>query len=299
MKRIVLLFSLLLFVAPMAMLAMDTDSTRKVNYFRYQLPTLSSEPRPVLYLNETITTHIVMPENVKLVDISTDLVAGNQCADNVVRIKPNNVMADQAFLGTITLIGERSIAHYDLVYTQKTKAALPLYYVSTQELNSYTNPSVKMPQRQMAEYAWAIYVSGKKYNNIKSKSSGLKMSVNNIYSVGDYFFIDFSIKNKTNIKYDIDELRIKLLDKKETKATNSQTIELTPEYCLFNTKTFKKDYRNVLVLKKLTFPEEKILQIEVYESQISGRTITIPIEYEDILNADALSSEVMNYFPSR
>lgn len=125
------------------------------------------------------------------------------------------------------------------------------------------------------------------------------MAVNNIYSVGDYFFIDFSIRNKTNIKYDIDDLRIKLLDKKETKATNSQTIELTPEYCLFDTKTFKKDYRNVLVLKKLTFPEEKILQIEVYENQISGRTITIPIEYEDILNADAISPQIITSLPNR
>ena len=40
------------------------------------------------------------------------------------------------------------------------------------------------------------------------------------------------------------------------------------------------------MLDKLTFPEEKILNIEISEDQISGRVITIPIEYEDILNAD-------------
>lgn len=293
-----LLFSLLLLFCTQIR-ATTTDSVRQVNYFRSQLPPVPTIQRPTLYLNETITTHIVMPENIKLVDLSTDKVAGNQCADNIVRIKPNGVMEDQAFLGTITLVGERNIAHYDLVYTQKTKVALPLYYVPTYELNSYLNPSVKMPLQRMAEYAWAIYISGRKFNNITSKSSGLKMAVNNIYSVGDYFFIDFSIRNKTNIKYDIDEIRIKLLDKKETKATNSQTIELTPEYCLFDTKTFKKDYRNVLVLKKLTFPEEKILQIEVYENQISGRTITIPIEYEDILNADAISPQIITSLPNR
>ncbi len=255
--------------------------------------------RPVLYVNETITTHLVMPENIKLVDLSTDKIAGNQCADNIVRLKPSSAMENQQFIGTVTLVGERNIALYDLLYTKNPKEAATLYYVPTQHLSAYLNPSVKMPSKEIAQYAWAIFCSDRKFYNIKSKAYGVSMRVNNIYSVGDYFFIDFSLHNHTNVKYDIEELRIKLMDKKETKATNSQTIELTPEYLLFDTKTFKKDYRNVLVLKKLTFPEEKILQIEIYESQISGRTLQIPISYEDVLHADAISEDVINNLPMR
>lgn len=255
--------------------------------------------RPVLYVNETITTHLVMPENIKLVDLSTDKIAGNQCADNIVRLKPSSAMENQQFIGTVTLVGERNIALYDLLYTKNPKEAATLYYVPTQHLSAYQNPSVKMPSKEIAQYAWAIFCSDRKFYNIKSKAYGISMRVNNIYSVGDYFFIDFSLHNHTNVKYDIEELRVKLMDKKETKATNSQTIELTPEYLLFDTKTFKKDYRNVLVLKKLTFPEEKILQIEIYESQISGRTLQIPISYEDVLHADAISEDVINNLPTR
>ncbi len=255
--------------------------------------------RPILYVNETITTHLVMPENIKLVDLSTDKIAGNQCADNIVRLKPSSALADQQFIGTVTLVGERNIALYDLLYTKNPKEAATLYYVPTQHLSAYQNPSVKMPSKEIAQYAWAIFCSDRKFYNIKSKAYGVSMRVNNIYSVGDYFFIDFSLHNHTNVKYDIEELRVKLMDKKETKATNSQTIELTPEYLLFDTKTFKKDYRNVLVLKKLTFPEEKILQIEIYESQISGRTLQIPISYEDVLHADAISEDVINNLSMR
>lgn len=255
--------------------------------------------RPVLYVNETITTHLVMPENIKLVDLSTDKIAGNQCADNIVRLKPSSAMENQQFIGTVTLVGERNIALYDLLYTKNPKEAATLYYVPTQHLSAYQNPSVKMPSKEIAQYAWAIFCSDRRFYNIKSKAYGVSMRVNNIYSVGDYFFIDFSLHNHTNVKYDIEELRVKLMDKKETKATNSQTIELTPEYLLFDTKTFKKDYRNVLVLKKLTFPEEKILQIEIYESQISGRTLQIPISYEDVLHADAISEDVINNLPTR
>ena len=56
----------------------------------------------------------------------------------------------------------------------------------------------------------------------------MTMRLNNIYAVGDYFFIDFSIENKTNIRFDIDEIRVKLADKKLSKATNAQIIELAP-----------------------------------------------------------------------
>ena len=95
------------------------------------------------------------------------------------------------------------------------------------------------------------------------------------------------------IAYDIEELRVKLTDKKETKATNSQTIELTPVYSLNPVKKFKKNYRNVLVIEKLTFPDEKVLRLEISENQISGRVISLTIEYEDILNADGFDSDIL------
>ena len=76
-----------------------------------------------IYVNSEVTTHIVMPENIKLVDISTTKIMGNQCADNMVRIKPyleqdsvKSAFSENELLGTITLIGERHIAQYDVVY---------------------------------------------------------------------------------------------------------------------------------------------------------------------------------------
>ena len=37
-----------------------------------------------IYVNSEVTTHIVMPENIKLVDIPTAKIVGNQCTDNIV-----------------------------------------------------------------------------------------------------------------------------------------------------------------------------------------------------------------------
>lgn len=119
------------------------------------------------------------------------------------------------------------------------------------------------------------------------------MRLNNIYSVGDYLFIDFSIDNKTNIRFDIDEIRVKLADKKVSKATNAQIVELTPSLVLEQSKSFRHGYRNVIVLKKLTFPNGKVLSIEMTEKQISGRNITLNIDYEDVLAADSFNAALL------
>ena len=70
-----------------------------------------------IYINREVTTHIVMPENIKMVDISTTKIIGNQCTDNIVRIKPyleNDSISSEGYkenelLGTLTIIGERHI----------------------------------------------------------------------------------------------------------------------------------------------------------------------------------------------
>lgn len=56
---------------------------------------------------------------------------------------------------------------------------------------------------------------------------------------------------------------------------------------------FTKSYRNVIVLKKLTFPEEKKLRLEITEDQISGRVSYLDINYRDILNADSFSPDLL------
>ena len=257
-----------------------------------------------ILVNSEVTTHIVMPENIKMVDLSTTKIIGNQCADNIVRIKPF-IEADSVpthyreceLMGTLTLIGERHLAQYDVVYTSAPSRAASIHRVPYAGLDSYINPEVSMPQSEMARYAWAVYGSGRKYNQVVSRANGMKAIVNNIYSIGDYFFIDYSLQNSTKIAYDIAEVRVKLTDKKEVKATNSQTVELSPVYSLNLAKKFKKSYRNVLVLDKLTFPDEKVLRIEISENQISGRVITLTVEYDDILNADGFDSDILKNLP--
>ena len=49
----------------------------------------------------------------------------------------------------------------------------------------------------------------------------------------------------------------------------------------------------LIVLKKMTFPNDKVLTIELSEKQISGRTIYLSVDYEDVLSADSFNKAVL------
>ena len=87
-----------------------------------------------IYVNDEVTTHIVMPENIKMVDISTTKLIGNQCADNIVRIKPfidndsiQTFYRENELMATLTLIGERHMAQYDIIYTHASARAASIH----------------------------------------------------------------------------------------------------------------------------------------------------------------------------
>ena len=248
-----------------------------------------------LTVNEQVTTVITASEPIRLVDISTDKVVGDKPIENVIRLKPKEAgYEDGEVLAIVTMVTERYRSQYALIYTTRLEEAVTDKEVLPDERNAFHNPAVSMSTDEMVRYARRIWTNPARYRNIKTNKHHLTMRLNNIYSVGEYFFIDFSVENKTNLRFDIDEVRLKLSDKKQQKATNVQELALEPVLTLDNAKSFLHGYRNVLVVKKMTFPNDKVLTIELSEKQISGRTIAMTIDYEDVLSADSFSSLLLN-----
>lgn len=248
----------------------------------------------VLTVNENVTTVITASEPVRFVDISTDKVAGDQPIENTIRLKPKDGAEDGDILGIVTIVTERYRTQYGLVYTSCMQEAVTDKEVSLQERKAYRNPAVSMSREDMYGYAHRIWNSPANYRDVCYKKHRMSIRLNNIYTVGEYFFLDFSIDNRTNIRFDIDEIRVKLQDKKIARATNVQDIELKPELVLDRSAHFAKGYRNVIVIKKMTFPDDKVLSIEVSEKQISGRTMKLSLDYEDILSADSFNEILLD-----
>ena len=247
-----------------------------------------------LTVNEQVTTVITATEPIRFVDISTDKIAGDQPINNTVRLKPKEAgHEDGEVLAIVTIVTERYRTQYALLYTTRMQEAVTDKEVQPVEMTAYRNPAVSLSTEDMYRFARQVWLSPARYRNVSRRQHRMTMRLNNIYAVGDYFFIDFSIENRTDIRFDIDEIRVKLADKKVSKATNSQVIELKPEMELEQKGSFLHGYRNVLVVRKMTFPNDKVLTIEVSEKQISGRTIALNIDYEDVLCADSFNEVLL------
>ena len=248
-------------------------------------------PKRSLFLNENVTTFIVADENITMVDISVPdtLVAANQATDNIVRMKALAQMEDGKELGVVTVIGERNIVQYKLYYTAAEKSATTEYRMQKYESEGYLNPGVDMDLETMYRYAWKVWDSRRHYYDVSNRQTKMSIRLNNIYAVGGYFFFDISLENRTKIQFDIEEIKIKLCDKKQIKSTTYQEMDITPVLTLLKEDSFKRNYRNIFVLKKLTFPDEKVLTFTFSEDPISGRTITLKVDYSDVLTADTFA----------
>lgn len=243
------------------------------------------ESLKTIYVNKDVSTHIVAMEEIKMVDISTPNIVGDISTDNTLRLKP----IEEGVNGVITITTERYMVQYLLIYTSDLSKAYTRLNIPYSDLRSYINPQVMMTKSEMYDYAYRMFVSDNRFYDVSTRDNKMTLQLNNIYTMDRYYFIDVSLFNKTNIQFDIDQIVFRIEDKKQTKSTNVQSIEVAPLLQLEQRTTFKKSYRNIFVFEKFTFPDEKVLSIEVSEEQVSGRTITLQIDFEDVLNADAFT----------
>jgi conjugative transposon TraN protein len=243
---------------------------------------------PIIYLPENVSVQFISPEPIQYVDISAKSVIGDLPLKNVLRIrlKDSVNVAD----AVITIAGEKFITQYhviraDSITTRDARTEIAIDPGDTRPLDI---SGIGLSQKQLKQLALNLFCKRPGKTIEKTKAFDLKAELYHIYTAGDYVFVDLGYRNKTNLAYDIADLRFHIDDKKITKATNVQSVELHPEFILFTNPLFQKTYRNIIVLKKMTFPGNKVLHIELSEKQISGRVITLNITYQDVLDADTI-----------
>ncbi|MES2060424.1 MAG: DUF4138 domain-containing protein [Bacteroidota bacterium] len=245
----------------------------------------AQEKLPVVYLSQNLTIHFVSPEPIQYVDISTKDLVGDLPLKNVLRLKLRDSL--KSFSGSVvTVAGEKFIAQYRLL---PGSPGVPTEVnIVPDEMHPLDISGIGLSQNQLKGLALSLIARRPDKRMEKVKAFGIKGQLNHVYTVGDYIFLDISYRNKTNLKYDIADFRFKVDDKKVTKAANNQSVEIKPVFVLLSPPSFTKNYRNIFVFKKMSFPGNKVMHAELSEKQLSGRIVTLSISYQDILDADTL-----------
>lgn len=261
-----------------------------------------SSDLPEIEIAEGINLHIISPEPIQYVDLSTQKLTGDLPATNIARIKitdspesneTEKIKKQTTFtsgqnIGIITVVGQSFIAQYKAIYRNSENLnTVTNIHIQPEHMQPIELDKMVFSNLELRKFSMDIIQKKSEKNPIREKENlQLNIQLNNVYVMSDYIFLDMTFKNNSYLSYDIEDLKFSIEDKKIYKATNNQSIEMTPIFQLNPQKNFRKNFRNIYVFKKFTFPNSKVMMIRLIEEQLSGRTIEMKINYSDILKAD-------------
>ncbi|WDT67944.1 conjugative transposon protein TraN [Cloacibacterium sp. TD35] len=257
---------------------------------------------PEIEITEGINLHIISPEPIQYVDLSTQKLTGDLPTTNIARIKitdspesneTEKIKKQTTFtsgqnIGVISVVGQSFIAQYKAVYRNSENLnTVTNIHIQPENMQPIEFDKMVFSNLELRKFAMDIIQKSSEKNPIREeKNLKLNIQLNNVYVMSDYIFLDMTFKNNSNLSYDIEDLKFSIEDKKIYKATNNQSIEMTPIFQLNPQKHFRKNFRNIYVFKKFTFPNSKVMMVRLIEEQLSGRTIEMKVNYSDILKAD-------------
>lgn len=248
------------------------------------------------------TVHIIFPASIRYVDLgSSNIIAGKAgTSENVLRVKASvRSFENETNMAVITEEGsyytfnvkfadepeklniEMKDFMHDGIATNRPNNSLDIYL---KELGSESPRLVYLINR-------AIYKSDKRLvKHIGSKRFGIQYLLKGIYSHNNQLYLHTSIKNSTNVPFDVDFVRMKIVDKKVAKQTAIQETVIYPlrAYNFISTVGGNQTKRTVFTIDKITIPNDKQLVIEVFEKN-GGRNQSFVIENEDLLRAEEIN----------
>jgi conjugative transposon TraN protein len=269
--------------------------TRKVTYDR-MIPAYGLE------VTFDKTVHIIFPSIVRYVDLgSANIIAGKaDGSENVIRVKAAvkgfetetnfSVITDEGSFYTfnvkyadepLKLNVEMKDFIHDGEAVNRPNNSLDIY------LKELGNQSPKVVQLIMQ----SIYQSNKReIKHIGSKRFGIQYLLQGIYTYNDFLYFHTQVKNASNVPFDIDFIRLKIVDKKVAKRTAIQETVIFPVRAYHHDLMIqgKKTERTVFALDKFTIPDGKQLIVELFEKN-GGRHQSFVVENSDIVRAKVIN----------
>jgi conjugative transposon TraN protein len=268
--------------------------TRKIEYDR-MIPPYGIE----VSFNKTV--HVIFPAAVSYVDLgSANIIAGKaDGSENVIRIKAavqgferetnfSVITEDGSFYSFNVKYADEpeklNVEMKDFIHdgeaVNRPNNSLDIY------MNELGNESPKVVNLIMK----SIYRGDKReIKHIGSKRFGIQLLLKGIYTYNDFLYFHIQTKNTSQVPFDIDFIRIKIVDKKVAKRTAIQEQVIYPVRAYrYNIRIpGKKTERTVFALPKFTIPDGKQLIVELYEKN-GGRHQRFVVENEDIVRAKVI-----------
>jgi conjugative transposon TraN protein len=235
------------------------------------------------------TTNIIFPYAIISVDRGSKDVLAQKAkgVENILQVKAAKDCIQETNLSVVTsdgrlnsfilsYVGQPSILNYSLVDNPPQSGTI---FLSPEKIN----------QAEIQAYARAASTWRKRVTGIKEKDFGIRFQMNGLFVHGDILYCRIRIENKSNINYDIDQLRFFIRDQKKANRTATQEIEVTPAYIQDNADKIEAQAGHTIVfaLPKFTIPDKKYLAIQLMEKN-GGRHLELHVKNKTVVRSTVL-----------
>jgi len=121
-------------------------------------------------------------------------------------------------------------------------------------------------------------------SGIEDENHAAHVDVKGLYIHDDVLYFQFGLVNSSLIDYDIKLLRFFIKDKKKSKRTASQEIEIEPKYILGSNKKIAGNSEQVIVVAvpKFTIPDKKTFIVQMQEVN-GGRNLQMALKNKKLI----------------
>ncbi len=241
------------------------------------------------------TTNLVFPTPIASVDRgSQDIIVEKAVGvENILRVKADVKTFEETNLSVITNDGKfySFLVNYNhnpsYLNVDISSLFSPIHRTSMQ--TEWLTSSVAMTEQNLKTFCESAISQEANIHGVKNKESKMSLALTGFYVKEHVMFCRLRIENDSQINFDIEQFRLYIRDKKQSKRTAAQENEVLPLYISGDTSGVKRKAKDTLVIAvpKFTIPDGKYMAIEIMERN-GGRHLTLNVKNRHVVKAKGL-----------
>ena len=248
------------------------------------------------------TVHIIFPSVVRYVDLGSNWIIAGKAdgAENVIRVKATT----EGFPGETNfsvICEDGSFYSFNARYAHEPEMLnIEMKdFLENEDTTDFSHTPMNIHFRELAGESpllvklimQSIYKEDRReIRHLGCKRFGVQFLLKSVHSHNGLFYFHTETRNRSNVAFQTDFIRFKIVDKKVPKRTAIQERVIDPvrSYNEVLVTEGKSDVRTVYAVPQFTIPDDKLLVIDLFEKD-GGRHQTIRVENADLVAAKQIN----------
>lgn len=230
------------------------------------------------------TTNLVFPHTIVGVDKGSREILAQKAkgAGNILQVKSSGDNFQETNLTVIT--GDGKLYSFLLNFSPYPEALNLVFHANGPASVQLSSPNKNEGLIEAA--AAAVAEQKKTLRKKKDKKFGITFQLCGLYIQNDVLYYQLRLTNDTHVSYDIGQLRFFIRDKRRSRRTANQELEMQPLYVNGNTQKIEANSESVLVyaMPKHTIPDKKYLAMQLMENN-GGRHLDLKVNNRTLVKA--------------